>query len=89
MPALTISEAGGHIRLQLGTVAHGEGSTLQEAADDLICAILRVVMAFCASGFRVCPELRPDLETLDFLYRLGEIAASGEDIREHVFALPA
>jgi hypothetical protein len=86
MPALTMTENGGRVRLSLGGFAHGEGSSLQEAADDLICSILRLVMAFRSSGFRACSEFRPDFETMDFLYELGEIAAAGGDIRSRVFA---
>ena len=81
MLGLTISEAGERVRLDLGGVARGEGSSLQEAADDLVHAVLRLVLAFRSSGFRGTPEFRPDLETMNFLYELGEIAAAGGDIR--------
>ena len=86
MPALTVTETGDRIRLHLGDFARGEGASLQEAADDLICSILRVVMAFRASGFKASREFHPDFETVDFLYELGEIAAAGGDIRSRVFA---
>ena len=86
MPALEITEAGGRIRLSLGGFAHGEGACLQEAADDLILAILRLVIAFRSTGFRGCSESHPDIETMSFLYELGEIAAAGGDIRSRVFA---
>jgi hypothetical protein len=85
MPALSIKEAGGRVRLNLGGFAHGEGDCLQEAADDLIRSVLGLVMAFRSSGFRAAAEFRPDFETMDFLYELGEIAAAGGDIRSHVF----
>lgn len=86
MPALNITEAGGRVRLNLGGFAQGEGLTLQEAADDLICSILRLVIAFRSTGFRACSESHPDLEMMGFLYELGEIAAAGGDIRSRVFA---
>ena len=86
MPALNITEAAGRVRLDLGGFARGEGSSLQEAADDLICSILRLVMAFRSSGFGASSESRPDFETMNFLYELGEIAAAGGDIRSRVFA---
>ena len=85
MPPLTITEIDGRVRLHLGGLARGEGMTLQEAADDLIHAVLRLVMAFRSSGFRAAAEFRPDFETMDFLYELGEIAAAGGDIRSRVF----
>ena len=86
MPELTLTEHGGRVRLKLGGFAQGEGSSLQEAADDLVGSILRLVMAFRSSGFRACAEARPDLETMNFLYELGEIEAAGGDIRSRVFA---
>ena len=86
MPALTITENGDRVRLALGGFARGEGSSLQEAADDLVRSILRLVMAFRSSGFKACPEASPDFETMNFLYELGEIAAAGGDIRSRVLA---
>ena len=85
MPALAITEAGGRVRLNLGGFAHGEGSSLQEAADELIRHLLELALAFRSSGYSASRELRPDLETMNFLHELGEIAATGGDIRELVF----
>jgi hypothetical protein len=84
-PSLTVTESGGLARLQLAGVAYGEGASLQEAADDLICRLLGLVIAFRSSGWTVSCELRPDLETIAFLYELGELAAAGGDIRACVF----
>jgi hypothetical protein len=86
MPALTITENGERVRLNLGGFAQGEGSSLQEAADGLVSSILRLVLAFRSSGFTAPRELRPDLEMMNFLYELGEIAAAGGDIRARLFA---
>jgi hypothetical protein len=85
MPPLTITESGGFICLQLGGFARGQGTSLQEAADDLIHSILGVLLAIRSSGFSACTEVQPDLDALNFFYELGEIAASGGDIRSHVF----
>ena len=85
MPALTIKERGGNVRLTLGGFAHGEGVSLQEAADSLVCSILGLVMAFRSSGFKGCSEFRVDLETMNFLHELGEVAAAGGDIRARIF----
>lgn len=85
MPALTVSEREGLVRLDLGGLARGQGTSLQDAADDLIRRLLGLVIAFRASGFRCSSEFRPDREDLDFLYSLGEITASGGDIRSRVF----
>jgi hypothetical protein len=78
-------ETAGCVRLQLGQFARGEGTTLQEAADDLIHRLLVLVMAVRSSGFSAACEVRPDLETMDFLYELGDFAAAGGDIRDRVF----
>lgn len=86
MRDLTVRETRGRVRLALGGIAQGEGASLQEAADDLILSILRLVIAFRSSGFRASCEAQPDLETMNFLYELGEIAAAGGDIRSRVFA---
>jgi hypothetical protein len=85
MPALTITELGDRVRLSLGGLAHGEGASLQDAADDLVRSILRLVLALRSNGFGVSRELCPDLETINYLHKLGEIAAGGGDIRAHVF----
>jgi hypothetical protein len=78
-------ETAGCVRLQLGQLARGEGTTLQEAADDLIHRLLVLVMAVRSSGFSASCEVRPDLETMDFLYELGDFAAAGGDIRQRLF----
>lgn len=85
MPSLTVRESADGVWLEFGGVARGKGTSLQEAADDLIHSILGLLMAFRSSGFRVCPEACPDFETLDYLAQLGDVAASGGDIRELVF----
>jgi hypothetical protein len=86
MAALTITESAGRVRLGLGGFARGEGSSLQEAADDLVCAVLRLALALRSKGAGARGEFRPDYETMSFLSELGEIAAAGGDIRARVFA---
>ena len=85
MPSLTVSEREGRVRLQFGDLAWGEGRSLHEASDDLIRRLLEFVMALRSSGFTASGELRIDLETMDYLYALGEFAAAGGDIRTRVF----
>jgi hypothetical protein len=87
-PELELHEDGPSCRLSLGGHAWGEGGTLQEAADDLVTRLL--TLAFClrsGSGLGISadgPAL--DLRWLSFLHELGELAASGIDIREWLFA---
>jgi hypothetical protein len=85
-PRLELRESAGRCRLSLAGLTHGDGQTLQEAADDLISRISRLVMVYRASGVTVSLETGcPDPELLDFVWELGERAARGEDIRERIF----
>jgi hypothetical protein len=86
-PTLEVRQVAGRVRLLLGSVAYGEGATLQEAADDLVARVLVLVMAFRSSGIGpISSEVPPpDLAMLDFLYELGEIAAADGDIRQRLF----
>jgi hypothetical protein len=86
MPDLTIRETGGRVRLDLGGFAQGEGSSLQEAADELMRRVLYLALAFRTRGCAASRELYPDLETINFLHEVGEIAAAGGDLRASVFA---
>ena len=87
LPTLEVRQVGGRVRLLLGTLAYGEGATLQEAADDLVARVLALVMAFRSGGIGPLPSEgpRPEPAMLEFLYELGEIAAAGGDIRDRLF----
>jgi hypothetical protein len=83
---LPIHELPGRVRLCLGTLTHGTGPTLQDAADDLVQRLLSYAMALRGSGLPASSELGPpDLAAMSFLYELGEIAAAGGDIRQRLF----
>jgi hypothetical protein len=85
-PELTVHETGNGCRLTLAGLTYGNGSTLQEAADDLITRLLTVVLCSRSSGFRIPPGLGPpDPQLLTYLWELGDLAAAGEDIRDRVF----
>jgi hypothetical protein len=87
-PALELCEAGDRCRLSLGGWAHGEGETLQEAADQLVARLLDIALRFRRSGFNFTRALgRPDMDELTFVWELGEIAARGGDIRPRVLGL--
>jgi hypothetical protein len=86
MPSLELRELSGRCRLTLGGWAHGEGETLQEAADALVEHLRTVALGFRRGGFSVSRALgRPNMAELSFMWELGEIAASGGDLRERVF----
>jgi hypothetical protein len=84
-PALTVRERAGSVRLQLGSLAHGDGPTLQEAADDLVRRVLIIARALRTGGFSAPRELAHDVAALSFLYELDEIAAAGGDVRTRLF----
>jgi hypothetical protein len=83
--ALTLQERSGGVRLHLGSVAHGDGMSLQEAADDLVRRVLVIGRALRASGFSVSPEFPCDMAALSLLAELDEIAAAGGDVRTRLF----
>ncbi|MGZ4351489.1 MAG: hypothetical protein ACXVRX_13305 [Solirubrobacteraceae bacterium] len=84
-PALTLREHAGGVRLHLGSLAYGDGPSLQEAADDLVRSVLVIARALRTSGFSVSRELMQDVAGLSFLCELDEIAAAGGDVRTRLF----
>ena len=89
-PALDVRDTGGRCRLRLVGFTHGDGDTLQDAADDLVRRLLAMVLSWRSGGFRVPAELGPpDLRWFEFMHELGEIAAAGGDIRARVFGAQA
>jgi hypothetical protein len=84
-PALTLREQADGVRLHLGSLAHGDGPTLQEAADDLVRRVLVIAKAVRRSGFSISREVMPDVAGLHFLFELDEIAAAGGDVRTRIF----
>jgi hypothetical protein len=84
-PALTVRERPGGVRLHLGSLAYGDGPSLQAAADDLVRRVLILARALRTRGFSVPREIAHDMAELSFLYELDEIAAAGGDIRTQLF----
>ena len=63
-----------------------EGETLQEAADELVVYLLGVAMVVRASGVGpISSECSLDAAQLEFLWKLGDKAAAGQDPRELLF----
>ena len=84
-PALVVREHAAGVRLHLGSIAHGDGPSLQEAADDLVRRVLVIAKALRTSGFSVSPEVVQDVAGLSCLCELDEIAATGGDVRTRLF----
>ena len=84
-PALTVRERAGGVRLHLGALAHGDGPSLQEAADDLVRRVLVIARALRTGGLSVSREVAHDVAALSFLYELDELACAGGDVRARLF----
>jgi hypothetical protein len=85
-PPLRVHEVEDRVRLALGGLTIGEGTTLQEAADDLVHRLLVMVMACRNTGIGpISSECMSNYSEFDFLWELGEIAAQGGDIRARLF----
>jgi hypothetical protein len=84
-PALTVRECAGGVHLNLGALAHGDGPTSQEAADDLLRRVLIMARALRTGGTSAPRELAQDVAALSFLYELDEIHAAGGDVRARLF----
>jgi hypothetical protein len=85
-PTLRVNETDGRVTLGLDGFFSAEAPTLQEAANELVRKMLVAVMALRSGGISgFGAECRPDMTLVGFLWELGEIAASGGDIRERLF----
>jgi hypothetical protein len=85
-PALSLRESAGRCHLTLSGLTYGVGFSLQEAADDLIARLVGIALGARSSGFHHAAELGPpDVNLIDFISEVGDIAARGEDIRPRVF----
>src|SRR4051812_13995313 len=89
-PSLNLRERGeGRCRLTLVGLTHGDGDTLQAAADDLVARLLDIVAFVRTAGFPVSADLpAPDHRLMHFVWQLCERVARGEDIRELVLRGP-
>jgi hypothetical protein len=85
-PELRIAEVHGRVRLGLDGLAEVEGSTLQEAGDALVARLLNIAMALRSGGIGpVSSECGVDRRLLEFICRVGEVAAAGGEPRELLF----
>jgi hypothetical protein len=85
-PELRISELHGRVRLGLDGFGDVEGASLQEAGDALIARLLNIAMALRSGATgHLSPECGVDRGHLEFIWRIGEVAAAGGDPRELLF----
>jgi hypothetical protein len=86
IPSLRIAERNGRIRLGLEGSSDVEGETLQEAADTLVVYLLEITMTFRSGGVGpLGSECSPDPALLEFIWRIGAVAAAGGEPRELLF----
>jgi hypothetical protein len=84
-PPLRAIDVGGRCRLWLGAYVHGDGHTLQEAADDLLARLRRIARGHRAGSFGASPIGPPDVQWLEFAYEIAALAEAGGDLRARVF----
>jgi hypothetical protein len=85
-PELRISEVHGLVRLGLDGLGDVEGPTLQEAGDALVARLLTIAMALRSGGIGpVSSECGVDRRLLEFIWRIGEVAAAGGEPRKLLF----
>jgi hypothetical protein len=89
-PELRVHETGHGCRLTLVGVTYGDGTTLTDAADELIARLLTIVYSVRTSGLRMPLSMGPvDRRLAELLWELSEIVRRGGDIRDRVFGFAA
>ena len=90
MPPLRLTEVGRRCRLWIRGCAHGDGATLQEAADDLVRRVLGLLRS-CARVRSAAGVDRPAAagppSRRACMHEVAQIAAGGGDIRERLFGV--
>jgi hypothetical protein len=85
-PDLRISEVDGRVRLGLDGFGDVEGASLQEAGDALVTRLLEIAMAFRSGAIGpLSTECGIDHGLLEFIWRIGDIAAAGGEPRDLLF----
>lgn len=85
-PDLRISEVDGRVRLGLDGFGDVEGGSLQEAGDALVTRLLEIAMAFRSGAIGpLSTECGIDHGLLEFIWRIGDVAAAGGEPRELLF----
>jgi hypothetical protein len=83
-PPLTLRETRLGCRLTLGGLGHGSGTTLPEAADELVLRVVAAALAMHAGDLTFTPGLLPEPRSVEFLREVAEVAAHGGDVRRLV-----
>jgi hypothetical protein len=85
VPELTLSERHGCCRLALTGLTHGDGRTLQEAADDLVARVVSMAVAIRSGGLAFSSAIPPpDLRVIGFLHEVAGQAGDADGIRRRI-----
>jgi hypothetical protein len=87
-PRLALHNRPDRCRLTLVGVTYGDGSTMQEAANDLLVRLHDLAVGIRRGGLRAPSEARPDPRVVRFLWEIGELTARGGSLRDRVFGDP-
>lgn len=88
-PELEFHAENGQCRLSLVGVTYGKGESLQEASNDLMVRLFDLAVAFRDGRHRMSVDAAAQRDHIsEFLREIGEIAASGGDIRGRVLGVP-
>ena len=73
--------------MTLAGCTYGNGRTLQQAGDDLLGRLVRLALGLRLGigGLSSAGPAGADTAAVEFLHEVGEIAASGGDVRARVF----
>ena len=86
-PRLEVLEVTGGCELWAAGHIAGRGASLQEAANDLVDRLLTLAISIRTSGLSATSESGAiDVAWVDFIWRVGEHARRGGDIRDLLFA---
>jgi len=81
-PELSVTETPAGCRLSLHGHVHGEGPTLQAAADQLVARVLDAALALRRYGAYWRPLFAPrDPHWIEFLHDVSAVSAEGGDAR--------
>src|SRR5580765_728259 len=85
-PDLRISVVAGRVRHGLDGFSDVEGGSLQEAGDALVARLLEIALAFRSGAIGpLSTECGIDHSLLEFIWRVGAVAAAGGEPRELLF----
>jgi hypothetical protein len=85
IPDLTLQDRDGRCRLALAGLTYGDGTTLQQAADELVARVVRMAIAVRQGDLAFSSAVRaPEPHVMTFLQDLAGRAVDADQIRQHI-----